>query len=161
MARSPTERNTVRAAYIAGASLVVAAERAGVPEATARAWKRAATGADDWDRLRDARILSSSNNGELVQNIMREFLVLHHEAIQAIRSLPAEEQVSKIASLAYSLNKYMSELGRAAPELSRLGVAMEVLQALGEFIRTRHPDQVVTFMELLEPFSEHLARQYG
>lgn len=161
MAHSSAARTAVRDAYVAGASLVVAADRAGVPEATARAWKRAAVGADDWDRLRDARILASSNTGELVQSIMREFLVLHHEAIQAVRTLPAEEQVQKIASLAYSLNKYMSELGRAAPELSRLGVAMEVLQALGEYIRTHRPDQAVTFLEVLEPFSEQLAREYG
>ncbi|MEO5341089.1 MAG: phage terminase large subunit [Magnetococcus sp. MYC-9] len=122
MAHSHAERIAVRTAYVAGASLVVAAMQVGVPEATARAWKRAAVGADDWDRLRDAWILSSSHNGELVQNILREFLVLHHEAIQKIRTLPAEEQVNKMASLAYSLNKYISELGRAAPELSRLGV---------------------------------------
>jgi hypothetical protein len=161
MAHPHTVRTAVRDAYVGGATLVMAAKLAGVPEVTARAWKRDAVGADDWDRLRTARTLAAGTQGEKVQQILGDFLSLHHEAIQNIRSRPAEEQVQMIASLTDSLSKTMSALGRAAPELSKLGVAMEVLRLLGEFIRTNHPSQAVTFMEALEPFSDQLARNYG
>lgn len=161
MAHPHTARIAVRDAYIAGATLAMAADRARVPEATARAWKKAAVGADDWDRLRAARTLATGTQGEMVQQILGDFLSLHHEAIQNIRSKPAEEQVQMIASLTDSLSKTMSALSKAAPELSKLGVAMDVLRSLGEFIRTHHPSQAVTFMEVLEPFSDQLARDYG
>lgn len=162
MAHSPAARTAVRDAYIAGATLGMAAERARVPEATARAWKKAAisTG-DDWERLRAARTLAVGTHGEMVQQILGEFLSLHHEAVQNVRSKTAEEQVQMIASLTDSLSKTMAALGKAAPELSRLGVAMEVLRALGEFIRTHHPDMATLFMEVLEPFSSQLVRDYG
>ncbi|MBF0583092.1 MAG: DUF935 family protein [Magnetococcales bacterium] len=59
----------------------------------------------------------------MVQKILGDFLSLHHEVIQQIRSLPAEEQTKQIASLTDSLSKTMAALGRATPELSRLGIA--------------------------------------
>ncbi|MBF0401311.1 MAG: DUF1804 family protein [Magnetococcales bacterium] len=161
MAHSPAARMAVRDAYVAGATLAMAAQRAGVSEATARAWKKAAVGAEGWDRLRAARSLISGGHAEMVQKILGDFLSLHHEVIQQIRSLPAEEQTKQIASLTDSLSKTMAALGRATPELSRLGIALDVLHKEGEFIRAHYPRLAPTFLEMLEPFSNQLVKEYG
>ncbi len=161
MAYHPGRKIQAREAYITGATLTLVAQQIGVAEATVRAWKKAATGTEDWDRLRAARNLASGGHEELVQKILGNFLELLDEVTRNVRDKPAEEQVQLMASLTDSLSKTMRGLSGAAPKLSRLGVAMEVLRLQGEFVRNHHPDLASAFMEMLEPFGNQLAREYG
>ncbi|MBF0212293.1 MAG: DUF1804 family protein [Magnetococcales bacterium] len=164
MAHSPATRLAVRDAYISGAPLALAAGRAGVSEATARGWKQRAAGSpEDWDKLRAARGMTDQGREERVRQILGDFLELHQEAIRNVRGSdkPPDEQAALLASLTDSLAKTMSALSRAAPKLSELGIALEVLTALADFARTHHPKGAAAILEILQPFGAELAKKYG
>ncbi|MBF0339774.1 MAG: DUF1804 family protein [Magnetococcales bacterium] len=164
MAHSPAVRIAVRDAYASGTSLALAAERSGVPEATARAWRQRVAGTpEDWDRLRAARGLASGGHTEVVQQILRDFLELHAAAIREVKesAIAADERVALLASLTDSLSKTMAALSRAAPKLSELGVALDVLTSLADFAHTHHPKSASAIIDILEPFGAELAKKYG
>ncbi|MBF0192278.1 MAG: DUF1804 family protein [Magnetococcales bacterium] len=163
MAHSPATRIAVRDAYASGSPLALAAGRAGVSEATARGWKqRVADTPEDWDKLRAARTLATGGHG-VVQQILGDFLELHGEAIREVKgaTLAADERVALLASLTDSLSKTMSALGKAAPRLSELGIALEVLTSLADFARNHHPKAAQPILEILEPFGAELVKRYG
>ncbi len=163
MAHSPATKQAVRTAYIQGMPLAQAAEQMGVSEATARKWRGADLGgSSDWDKLKSAHQLAAGLHGNQVQEILGRFLVVHSRAIEELENpdVAADLRVQRLASLTDSLAKTMSALGRAAPELSRLGIAMDVLRALAEFIKAHHPKLMASFMEILEPFGTQLAKEY-
>ena len=58
MAHPPEKRLELRAAYIGGLPLEAAAEKAGVPYATARNWfNLARRDGEDWDKFRAANLI--------------------------------------------------------------------------------------------------------
>ena len=161
MAHSASIRFSVREAYISGLSLPAVAKRFGISETTVRHWKLRE--GESWDRAQAAKSMVMGVRGEAVQQILGDFLQVHSEAIRVVRDsdLPADKRVELLASLTDSLTKTMSALGRAAPQISEFGVALEVLQELGDFIKRHHPRLVLSFMEVLEPFGAQLAKKYG
>ncbi|GAB0057427.1 hypothetical protein SIID45300_01755 [Candidatus Magnetaquicoccaceae bacterium FCR-1] len=164
MAHSPTTRTLVREAYAAGAALVIACERHKVPEATARAWKQRDAGTDlDWDKLRAAHALANGGHVEVVQRILTDFLEAHAEAIRQVKEaeIAPADRVELLSRLTDALSKTMAALSRAAPKLSELGVAMEILTLLAEFVRTRHPKSAPAILDILEPFGAELVKKYG
>lgn len=164
MAHSATIRHGVRNAYIRGVPLAQAAKQFGVSEATARAWRDKETDTpSDWDHLKAAHDLALGMNNDTIQEILGRFLTAHAIAIQELDDpkLTAEARVGRLASLTDSLAKTMRALGNAAPELSRLGVAMEVLHLLAEYIKNNHPKLAPSFMDVLVPFGNHLVKEFG
>ncbi len=49
--------------------------------------------------------------------------------------LTAKEKVDALASLADAFAKTMKSAGMASPELSKLSIATDVIQLLGDFVR--------------------------
>ncbi|MDD7908624.1 DUF1804 family protein [Pseudovibrio exalbescens] len=136
----------------------------GVSESTIRRWKHAAKAAgDDWDAARSANMLAGDGLEAVVTSVVEDFVVLFQSSIEQIKQseIAPDDRVKMMASLSDAFNKMVSSAGRVAPKLSELGVAQDVLHRLGVFIQKHHPSHAEVFLEVLEPFGEHLAEVYG
>ncbi len=167
MAYSAEMRRGVRAAYVyERLPLERAAERHGVAHTTAARWKRVAEAAgDDWDRARAAASLSGEGIRSVAQAVLEDYLLQHKATLEALRD--PETPISPIARaevlsrLSDSFHKTVAAHTRMSPELSRLAVAMDVMQQLAAFIREHYPQHVTGFLEVLEPFGERLTDLYA
>lgn len=166
MAHGEEKIRAVRASYVFDQlGLEVAAMNHGVPEATARRWKREAKAAgDDWDKARSAQMIAGGG----MEDVVRQTLALAVRQVQATLELlqtnpdmPPAEQVKALASLADSYNKLMAVSKRLMPETDKLAVAMDVVKRFGEHIAKRKPSLAGEFVEQIEAFGEELARVYG
>ena len=136
-----------------------------VSETTIRRWKKAAKDAgDDWDVARSAHMIAGQGLEAVVSAVVEDVVILTQSTIDAIKAdeqIGAESKVKLITSLADSMNKMVAAAGRAAPKVSELGVAQDVLKRLAGFIREHHPKHAEAFLEVLEPFGEHLIEVYS
>ena len=157
-------RQVVREGYLDGLSLEAVAGRFGVSVATVGRWRQAdkATGVD-WDVMRTARMAGEDGRERAVQVVLEKIMTLHQQAMEGVEGsdVSPEQKVALLASLADSLAKTTKALGRAAPRISRLGVAMEVLQLLTEYIYRQHPEHAGAFVEILEPFGVEFVKSHG
>lgn len=156
----------VRSGYVLDClPLEQAAKRAKVGERTAARWKALALEAgDDWDRARTAARMSGENLEALSQVLLEQFLTLHQatlESVQADKDMKPVDKVAAITSLADAFTKTMKAVGRAAPQLSQLAIASDVVQRLGHFVAERYPNRAQALLEVLEPFGEELVKAYG
>lgn len=166
MAHGEDTRRAVRAAFVFDQlGLEIAAAKAGVPEATARRWKREAKAeGDDWDKARSAQMIAGGG----IEDVVRQTLAVVVQQVQATVELlqsrpdmPPAEKVQALASLADAYNKLMAASKRLMPETDKLAVAMDVVKRLSDHIRTKHPKHAGAFAEVLEPFADELAHAYG
>lgn len=166
MAHSDDTRRKLRAAYVIDQlGLEVAALKEGVPTATARRWKsEAKTAGDDWDRARSAQLIAGGGMEEVIRQtlaVVVQQVQATVESIQAAPDMSPGDKVQMLASLADAYNKLMAASKRMMPETDKLGVAMDVVKRLSEFVAKRKPGLAGEFVELLEPFGEELAKAYG
>ena len=166
MAHGEDTRRAVRAAFVFDQlGLEIAAAKHGVPDATARRWKREAKAeGDDWDKARSAQMIAGGG----IEDVVRQTLAVvvqqvqaTVEAIQQNPDTPPAEKVKALASLADSYNKLMAASRRLMPETDKLAVAMDVIKRLDAFVRENYPQHGGAFAELLAPFGQDLARAYG
>jgi hypothetical protein len=165
MAHPPELRQRARNLYVRQRLPVerVAAE-SGVAPATVASWKRKAKEAgDDWDRARNAARVADGGMGEVTHAVMEDFVLFAETIIPEIKAsgLTPQEKVQLIASFADSWSKFLRVMGKASPELSRLSVAFEVLRELARFLAARHPAELERFEAILEPFGEHLNKEWS
>lgn len=165
MAHGDDVRRKVRAGYVFDQlDLSLAAIKEGVPEATARRWKREAKAAgDDWDRARSAQLLAGGGVEEVVRQTLAALVQQGQaliETIQADNEIRTGEKVQMLASLADSYNKLIAASKRMMPETDKLAVGMDVLKRLAEFTRARHPQHANALLAVLEPFGDELAKAY-
>lgn len=166
MAHTPETRKSVRAAYVyQRLALEVAAASHGVSPSTAQRWRAEALRmGDDWDQARAASSLAGEGRELLARQVLEDYLRQHQAALAALDSaeaVPALARAEALSRLADSFNKIMAAHARLQPELSRLAVAMEVLQRLASFISEKYPQHAGAFLELLEPFGAELSRVYA
>lgn len=163
-------REAVRTAYLGnGGNLSKAARLHGVPERTARRWRAQDRESGlDWQGLtpegkmgQAAGCLAGNRREVLVSALLEDYLGLHKEAVAAVKNGVVEplERVDALSRLSQALDRTLRALGKASPELSRLAVAKWVLERQAEFIKTRHPEHLGVFVEILEPFGEELVRE--
>ena len=137
----------------------------GVSAATLRRWKHSAKEeGDDWDVARSAHLIAGQGFEAVISAVVEDVVVLAQSTIEAIKAddnMPAESRVKLITSLSDSLNKMVSAAGRAAPKISELGVAQDVIQRLAVFVRENHAQHAIAFEEILEPFAVHLTDVYS
>lgn len=166
MAHGEEKIRAVRASYVFDQlGLEIAAMKHGIPEATARRWKRDAKQAgDDWDKARSAQMIAGGG----IEDVVRQTLAVvvqqvqaTVEAIQANPDMPPGDKVQALASLADAYNKLMAASKRLMPETDKLAVAMDVIKRLDAYIRENHPMQSGAFAELLPVFGQELAKAYG
>lgn len=166
MAHPPEKRSALRAAYIGGLDLEAAAIQVAVPHPTARRWKSdARKGGDDWDKFRRVSLIVAGGEIEqamgrvLAATLLRAEATLEHlnEAVD----LDPLEATRAIASLMDSIAKGHTVGAKLMPQTDRLGIAMDVIQRLGEYVAQKKPALAGEFVELLEPFGDEIARAYG
>lgn len=143
-----------------------AAKLANVPIATARRWKdQAKAKGDDWEETRAASAISAGGRDDLMKAIINDFVVMQQSIMESLRDpkneMTAKEKVDSLASLADAFSKTMKSAGQASPELSKLSVANDIIQLLGDFVAKNFPQHITAFIEILEPFGEEISRNYG
>ncbi|MFG1409498.1 DUF1804 family protein [Xanthobacter sp. VTT E-85241] len=166
MAHDDTARREARRKFVGERlALPTIAISTGVPESTLRRWKREAREAgDDWDQARAAGLVSGDGFAGLISVVLEDFVTQFRatmELLKSDRDIPALERAKVMGSLADALNKTVNSAGRAAPKISELGVAWDVLKRLAEYVTVHHPSAAPSVLEVLEPFGDHLAEVYG
>lgn len=168
MAHPAERRRQLRGLYVYKRLPMEAACRTlGVPRSTANTWKQQArSDGDDWDKARAAVALGDDNFLQLSKKLLEDYLVQHQATIDLLREtgaaqMPPQARAQLLAMLADSFHKTMASFRRLVPELSRHAVALDTLQRLASFTQQRWPQHVPVLLEILEPFSEELAKAYG
>lgn len=162
MVHDEQTRHRARLAFITAPSLDEAARSCGVSSSTLRAWKKnAAARGDDWDKARGASLMVGQGKEDKVQQIVIDVLHAFHLAIDETRNadLDPMERVERLSKLSMALHRTMQGLERAAPELSRLGIALDVITALTDFIAQKFPQHNEAFLEIMPLFSLELTRE--
>jgi hypothetical protein len=166
MAHKPEKKTAARAAYIYEAlTLEVIAQRVCASLGTVSRWKREALASgDDWDRARSAARLSGQGTEAVTQAVMEDFVLLFQSTLTEVNTATDIKPLVKaeiISRLSDAYHKTMSAVAKGNPKLNKLAVAMEVMQALAEFVRKCYPKHANAFAEILEPFGEEVAKIYG
>lgn len=164
MAHPPEKRMELRTAYIGGLPLEAAADKAGVPYATARNWFRSAREeGDDWDKFRAASLIVAGGGIEQAMGRIIAAGLMRCESLLE-KTDGAEdpfEGVKAMATLGDTVAKLRAASKGMMPETDKLAVAMDVIKRLTAFIKENHPQQAGSFAELLPVFGQELARAYG
>lgn len=165
MAHGPEAHAAVRVAYVHQAlPIEQAARQAGVPEATARAWKaKARRGGDDWERARTASYMSGQGSDTVMMHVLQSILTLTQSTLADLETAETDplERVEAISRLTDAYHKTSAAIARGSPKLSRLALAMEILEKLAEFIRAHHPQHAGALLEVLEPFGAEIVKSYA
>lgn len=165
MAHPRLKRSEVRRRYVLDRQpLTGAAKIAGISYETARAWKRQALErGDDWDKARESEVLRDGTTAELNRVVLNEFVPLFRSTIIALSGdqMSATDKAEAISRLSDAYAKTIKAAGAVDPKIARLAWAMDVLKELAQFVQTQFPQHTQALLEILEPFGEHLAEQYG
>jgi transposase-like protein len=166
MAHPKKKRTQARSLYVHSRyALSVIALQLDVSTATIARWKAAAReGGDDWDIARSADMMAGEGFEKMVSDAVEQFTVMFQatmDGIQDDKDLKPGDKAKMMASLADSFNKMINSAGRAAPSLSKLGIATDVIQRLAAFVQSDFPGHNDAFLEILEPFGLELAQAYA
>lgn len=166
MAHPKSKRMSLRSAYCFKAqTLEQAAVVAGVSVGTARRWKADALHAedDDWDKIRAASNLAGEGMEAVTRQMLNDYVIQHRSLMEQIAAsdLSTEARVEALSSLADSFAKTISASKRVLPETDQLATALDVIRKLAEFTRQHFPQYATVILELMEPFGEAIAKEYG
>ena len=161
-----TVRDTVRRCYVYQRQPIgAAAQAAGVTEQTARRWKLAARQAGDcWDKARAAARIATGGLGDLTARVIEDFALLFEATIEELKhaqDIDAARKAEALSRLSDAYIKTMKAAGAVDPQIGRLSIALQVLDELAKFIREHHPDQLLAFTNILEPFGGRLSEVFG
>lgn len=153
MAHSPDVRAKLRAEYIGGLPLAEAADKLGVPEATARNWYRAAKAeGDDWDRFQRASLIVAGGGIEQALGRIIAAGLMRCEAL--VEKISHADDPMQAADTLAALGDTVSKLRAAAkgmmPETDRLAVENDAIKSFAELVIRLQPkiaDQVVAGLE--------------
>lgn len=165
MAHSEQSKAAVRKAYVEGrVPLTQAAAMHQVRYETARRWKSLAREkGDSWDNARMADRISNGGLGDLTAAVLDDFIRLFQTTIDDLRTHKGDpiERAEAISRLSDAYAKTVKAAGATSPDLAKLAIALDVTKLLAEYIRHKHPQHTEAFLEILEPFGEHLSKVYG
>lgn len=136
-----------------------------VSESTLRRWKREAEAdGDDWDQARAANTVAGEGLEKLIMRVVEDYVAMHQATIEDLKAaidMAAGDKAKALASLADSFNKTVSAAGRLSPKISELGVAMDVLKRMADFVGKHYPGEGAALLKIIEPFGQHLAEVYA
>ena len=159
MAHGPEYLQALKSAYLSGLGLEIAAEKAGIPYATARNWyRKAKAGGEDWDKFRAANLNAGLivAGGTIEQTIGRVVAAVVLEAESTVEHLRVTTELDPlvrtqaIASLTDSLNKAANIARKGMPEADKLATVNETIKGLADlFIRLhpKHPELMLSAVE--------------
>lgn len=158
MAHDPQVKAALKAAYMGGLGLEIAAEKAGVPYATARNWQRTAKSeGDDWDKFRNANLLMAGGGLEQAIGRVVAAVVLEAEStIDHLRSADDLDPLSRtqaIASLTDSLNKAANVARKGMPEADALAIENGAVKALADLFIRLHPKAAEQMLATVESWA--------
>jgi hypothetical protein len=163
VAHSQETKRKTRSEFVKGMPLKAAAALHNVPYGTARAWKESAKKeGDDWDISRAALRLSDSGVRALTAEVIEDFVLLFKSTIDALKEdtkLTPLQKADVLAKLSDAYQKTIKAAGNSNPSLSKLAIGLDVLKRQLDFIRDKFPHHASAFMEILEPFGEHLSHE--
>lgn len=137
----------------------------GVSQSTVRRWKKAAkANGDDWDIGRSANMLSGESMEAIVTNVLERFIIQFEATIsdlEADKNIGAADRAKILQGLGDAFAKTISSAARVAPKISEMGVANDVVRRLTNFVGENYPHHSDAFLEILEPFGDHLIEVYG
>lgn len=166
MAHPKEKKTAARAAYVYEAlTLEVIAQRIDASLGTISRWKRdALEGGDDWDRARAAARISGQGSEAVTQAVMEDFILLFQSTLTDVKNDKDIKPLAKaeiISRLSDAYNKTMSAVAKGNPKLSKLAVAMEVLQLQVKFIRDSYPHLSEPFADMLDLFGQKISEAFG
>lgn len=167
MAHPKETRLAVRAAYIGGMTIEMAAAKARVPMPTARRWKADAIArGDDWDKFQHASLIVSGGGFDQAMGRVAAAVILRCEALMdrigADAGIDPLEATKAVASLADSLTKAQAASKRLMPEVDKYAVATDVLKRLAEHVIARKPGPVAAeLVGAIEGFGAELGASWG
>lgn len=162
---SQETRRALRGAYVhQGLSMDACAGKFNIAYTTAAKWKRDAleTG-DDWDKARNAALLSAQGSEAVTQAVLEQFVTLFQTTLQQLKDDTTASPLSKseaISRLSDAYNKTMSAVSKGNPKLNKLAIAMDVINLQANFIRESYPQLATAFSEMLTHFGEKLTEAF-
>ena len=163
MAHDQATKDKLRRLYVfERLSLEIAAGQCGVSFATARRWKdKAETAGDNWEKLRAAHTMAGKDLEDIARQLLTDLVLQFKATMDALsrEDIPASERVTLLTSLSDSYNKAISANKKLLPETSRLAVALEVLEKLADWLKTKRPELLGAFLDEPEPFGAMLEKE--
>jgi hypothetical protein len=116
-----------------------------------------------WAKARQAARMASGGLGDLTAELLEDFALLFQSTVEQIKDAEVDplKKAEAISRLSDAYTKTMRAAAKGAPEIGRLAIALEVLDALAKFVRAHHPEHAEALIEVLEPFGQELAGNYG
>lgn len=163
MAHDQATKDKLRRLYVfERLSLEIAAGQCGVSFATARRWKdKAETAGDNWEKLRAAHTMAGKDLEDIARQLLTDLVLQFKATMDALsrEDIPASERVTLLTSLSDSYNKAISANKKLLPETSRLAVALEVLEKLADWLKTKRPELLGALLDELNPFGAMLEKE--
>lgn len=158
-------RAKVKASYIQGADLTIAAAAHGVPYSTATSWKAADKKAgDDWDIARRARQMAGAGAQEMFSTILEEVGSQFTHTLELIKSsedIAPMERGELLIKMVDGLSKAAKLAGLVSPEINELAVAMRIIRLQNEYVGEHAPHLRLEFINLMSEFGQELPRLLG
>lgn len=163
MAHTVQIKSAVRAAFVHQClPLEAACNKHGVNVSTGRRWKAVAKQAgDDWDKARSASLMAGQGQDDVLRDVLERLVVLTQSTLESLQTAGIDPlaQVEAISRLSDAYHKTAAAAAKTNPKLSKLAVAMDVLERLASFTVNRAPQHIEALAEVLEPFGAELAQR--
>lgn len=162
MAHGPEVHQALKSAYLSGLGLEIAAEKAGVPYATARNWFREAKAAgEDWDKFRAANlnaglIVAGGTMEQAIGRVVAGVILEAEATVEHIRlstELDPLVRTQAIASLTDSLNKAANIARKGMPEADKLATVNETIKGLADLFLRMHPADAGKMLSVVEAWA--------
>lgn len=107
--------------------------------------------------------MNATQRVNIAGSALMQALKMFHAALLYVEreELNPLEGLEMLAKASGAFGVTIKALGRAAPEITALAIAGDVLQELAVFLRVNHPAFVSEFEAVLKEFSEIIAKKYG
>ncbi|MCX7258016.1 MAG: DUF1804 family protein [Polaromonas sp.] len=158
MAHPKETQLALRAAFLSGSPLDLAAVQCGIGTATARRWKADALAqGDDWDKFQKASLIVAGGGFDQAMGRVAAAVILRAEAI--LEQLGGKEEpdpvaeAKAIASLADSLGKAKAAMRSLMPETDQLAIETGAVKGFVELLLRLHPNMGEAALAALEAYS--------
>ena len=159
-------RDEVRALYVHGhLTITQICEKLNLPARTLHRYRaKARMEGDDWENARLSALIAGQGYQAAVSQVLEGLLQQSQSVMQAITAdeeIDSEKKMTMLAQLAYSMNMARKAAEGLNPKISKLTIALEVLNLLTRYIRDEHPEHTAAFLDILQPFGTELRRRYA
>lgn len=160
MAHKPEARVALRAAYLGGLGMELAAQKAGIPLPTARRWKTEAHKAgDDWDTQLGAALLTAGGGMDQALSRVVSAVIVEAETTVALlkdsTDLGPLERTQAISSLTDSLVKASAVAARLMPAVDKLAIETAAVKRFADLFVKHHVADAGKMIAVLELFARH------